>query len=64
MKIQRKLLKKKQRRMCEKVEYHCGKCPMRFEFDNESFCHEDVERLERAIKHYWNEEIEIKEECL
>lgn len=63
-KIQRKLLTEKQKIMCAKVEYHCDKCPMRFEFDDESFCYKDVGRLERAIKDYWNEEIEIDEECL
>ena len=35
---------------------------MRFEFDDESFCYEDVERLEWAIKDYWNEEIEMVSE--
>lgn len=59
MKIQRKLLKKKLREICKKVEYHCYKCPMMFEFDDEPFCSEDVEQLEQAIKDYWNEEVEV-----
>lgn len=63
-KIQRKLLTKEQAvEICQK-QVQCRQCPLRFFASNFSLCGTDVKALEIMIKDYWNEEIEIKEECL
>lgn len=66
MKIQRKLLTEEQKKaICKNVsKYHCNTCPLMKEFDEEQWCIEDVKAMEDFIKDYWNEEIEIEEECL
>jgi hypothetical protein len=65
-KIQRKLLTEEQKKaICKSVsKYHCNTCPLMKEFDEEPMCIEDVKAMEDFIKDYWNEEIEIEEECL
>ena len=58
-KIQRKLLTKEQVvEICQK-QVQCMQCPLRFFSSNFSLCEMDVKALEIAIKHYWDEEVEV-----
>lgn len=63
-KIQRKLLTMEQKLGICNTPQNCDGCPLRFKALGFDLCESDVRALEIAIKHYWNEEIEIKEECL
>lgn len=63
MKTQRKLLTDEQKKaICKNVSgYHCNRCPLMKEFDEEQRCIEDVKAMEDFIKDYWDEEIEVSE---
>ena len=62
MKIQRKLLSIEQKLgICNPLQ-NCDGCPLRFKALGFNLCESDVKELEIAIKHYWDEEVEVKDE--
>lgn len=69
MKTQRKLLtEEKMKEICTKntelLSYgiYCkDACPLKVKIDGQYYCFKDMERLEQAIRDYWNEEVEVIE---
>lgn len=60
MKLQRKLVTHEQKmQMCD--EYRCLACPMTLKFKDLYFDCGEVQKLEQALKDYWNKEIEVDE---
>lgn len=60
MKLQRKLVTHEQKmQMCDK--YQCIACPMTLKFKDTYFDCVEMQKLEQALKDYWNEEIEVNE---
>ena len=71
MKIQRKLLTKEQKKaICEEYrgrrKYCKDGCPLTTYIGEEFVCcsprFESIQDLEQAIKDYWDEEVEVKDE--
>lgn len=57
MRVQRKLLTEEQKtKICTKQKNnYCDNCPLRLGAN----CYDDIERLQKEIDDYWNEEIEV-----
>ena len=59
MKVQRKLLTRKQKNdICENNPA-CSRCPLFTAIAEQRFCWKEFTQIERKIKTFWNEEIEI-----
>ena len=73
MKIQRKLLTEEQKKkLCEEYMVSDSKeemaiticfkdCPLRITVGTNSYCINNIIKLEQIVKDYWNEEIEVEE---
>lgn len=60
-KIQRKLLTEVQKKAICKKHTNCHDCPMLLMIANEQYCYENISYIEKEIRDYWNEEIEVSE---
>ena len=62
MKTQRKLLTDEQKdQICEKTNYNCHDCSLAIRIYDITCCYLTVEKIEKAIMDFWNEEIEVIE---
>lgn len=63
MKIQKKLLTDEQKAIICKTHV-CYNCPLRLKIKNISFssscCYQNIVSIEKDIKNFWNEEVEVE----
>ena len=58
-KIQRKLLTEEQKNdICENNPA-CSRCPLFTTIAEQRFCWKEITQIERKIKTFWNEEVEV-----